>query len=110
MLVGLQVFLLTESFIDWWVVGVTADISPGALLRKSKLSISTGVQLATPFGRRDGWPSDYCQRGGLMEKEATFNKLLEAGGRAGLMGLVDVSRKSAGDSRLSRTLRLNIYE
>lgn len=36
MLVRLQVFSLTESVIDWWVVGVTADISSGALLRKSK--------------------------------------------------------------------------
>lgn len=36
MLVRLQGFSLTGAVIDRWVVGVTADISPGALLRKSK--------------------------------------------------------------------------
>lgn len=32
----LQVFSHAESVIDRWVVGVRADISPGALLRKSR--------------------------------------------------------------------------
>lgn len=36
LLVRLQVFSRTETLIDWRNVGVTADISPGALPRKSK--------------------------------------------------------------------------
>lgn len=106
MLVRLQVFSLPESVIDWWAVGVTADISPGASPRKSKpVDIdgrARGRRSPRRWGRRDGWPSDYRQPGGQMETAATFNKLLEAGGRAGLMVLKRTRSTCAVNQRPAR--------
>lgn len=55
MLVRLRVFQLTAGVIDRWVVGVTADISSGALLRKSK-----PVDI-------DGWPAGRAARLGVID-------------------------------------------